>query len=65
MLNLNEGVYAKLSMADNILVEGHAPGLKNKTLMAYAAAGIRSDHECTTPEQALQRLRSGMHLHLR
>ena len=65
VLNLNEGVYAKLSMADNILVEGHAPGLKNKTLMAYAAAGIRSDHECTTPEQALQRLRAGMHLHLR
>ena len=65
VLNLNEGVYAKLSMADNILVEGHAPGLKDKTLMAYAAAGIRSDHECTTPEQALQRLRAGMHLHLR
>ena len=65
VLNPNEGVYAKLSMADNILVEGHAPGLKDKTLMAYAAAGIRSDHECTTPEQALQRLRAGMHLHLR
>ena len=65
VLNLNEGVYAKLSMTDNILVEGHAPGLKDKTLMAYAAAGIRSDHECTTPEQALQRLRAGMHLHLR
>ena len=65
VLNLNEGVYAMLSMADNILVEGHAPGLKDKTLMAYAAAGIRSDHECTTPEQALQRLRAGMHLHLR
>ena len=65
VLNLNEGVYAKLSMADNIFVEGHAPGLKDKTLMAYAAAGIRSDHECTTPEQALQRLRAGMHLHLR
>ncbi len=65
VLNLNEGVYAKLSMADNILVEGHAPGLKDKTLMAYAAAGIKSDHECTTPEQALQRLRAGMHLHLR
>ena len=65
VLNLNEGVYAKLSMADNILVEGHAPGLMDKTLMAYAAAGIRSDHECTTPEQALQRLRAGMHLHLR
>ena len=65
VLNLNEGVYAKLSMADNILVEGHAPGLNDKTLMAYAAAGIRSDHECTTPEQALQRLRAGMHLHLR
>ena len=65
VLNLNEGVYAKLSMADNIFVEGHAPGLKDKTLMAYAAAGIKSDHECTTPEQALQRLRAGMHLHLR
>ena len=41
-------------------VDGHAPGLLGPGLQAYAAAGIRSDHECYSAEEGRQRLRAGM-----
>jgi adenine deaminase len=41
-------------------VDGHAPGVTGARLDAYVAAGIRSDHEATTPEEALERRRRGM-----
>jgi len=41
-------------------IDGHAPGLAGKDLSAYALAGIRSDHEATTPAEALDKLGKGM-----
>jgi adenine deaminase len=41
-------------------VDGHAPGVLGKDLQAYAAAGIRSDHEAHTLEEGRERLRAGM-----
>jgi len=63
----DEDVLAKidLALAAGKLIDGHAPGLGGSQLMAYAAAGIRSDHECTTPEEARERLAAGMHVMLR
>jgi adenine deaminase len=49
---------AKLALARH--VDGHAPGLRGKQLNAYAAAGIRSDHEAVSAEEARDRLRAGM-----
>ncbi len=46
-------------------VDGHAPGIKGKNLAAYTAAGILSDHECTNKEEALEKLRTGMHIMIR
>lgn len=46
-------------------VDGHAPGLSGPDVVAYAAAGIRSDHECTTAAEALEKLRLGMVLMIR
>ncbi|HED54733.1 MAG TPA: adenine deaminase [Phycisphaerales bacterium] len=46
-------------------VDGHCPGLTGKALQAYAAAGISSEHECTTAEQALERVRAGMRVFIR
>jgi adenine deaminase len=54
---------AKLALADH--VDGHAPGVLGRSLMAYAAAGIRSDHEAYTVEEGLERLRAGMWLLIR
>jgi len=54
---------AKLALAEH--VDGHAPGVLGRSLMAYAAAGIRSDHEAYTVEEGRERLRVGMWLLIR
>ncbi len=54
---------AKLALADH--VDGHAPGVLGRSLQAYAAAGIRSDHEAYTPDEGRERLRAGMWLLIR
>lgn len=41
-------------------VDGHAPGVMGEELQRYAAAGISTDHECSTPEEARQRIACGM-----
>ncbi len=50
----------KLSLRGATHVDGHAPGVLGKELNAYAAAGIRSDHEARTLEEGRARLRAGM-----
>ncbi len=45
--------------------EGHAPGLMGRALQAYLGSGISSDHESTTLEEGLQKLRSGCFLMIR
>lgn len=46
-------------------VDGHAPGLKGKDAQLYASAGITTDHECTTLEEALGKIDAGMHIIIR
>lgn len=46
-------------------VDGHAPFVSGKELSAYVSAGILSDHECTTPEEAMEKLSLGMHIMVR
>jgi adenine deaminase len=53
------GELEKLAL-DASHVDGHAPGVLGKDLQAYAAAGIRSDHELSTVEEGRERLRAGM-----
>ena len=47
------------------LVDGHCPGLGGSALQAYVAAGVCSDHECTTAEEANEKIRAGMQVYLR
>jgi adenine deaminase len=60
-------VLEKISMAQahGKRVDGHAPGLSGKELNAYIAAGISSDHECTTRGEAAEKLRLGMYIKIR
>jgi adenine deaminase len=58
-------VLEKIDMAGQRPVDGHAPGLSGKDLNAYVAAGVRSDHECTTLDEAREKLRLGMHIFIR
>ena len=61
----DEDELAKLALDGATHVDGHAPGLAGKALNAYAAAGIRSDHEAITVEEGRERLRAGMWLLIR
>ena len=56
---------AREARARRAHVDGHAPGVLGKQLNAYAAAGIRSDHEAYTAEEGRERLRAGMWLLIR
>jgi adenine deaminase len=60
-------VLAKIraARAAGVAIDGHAPGLGGQRLNAYVAAGVGSDHECTTAEEAREKLRLGMYLMIR
>ena len=61
----DEQELAKLALPGAEHVDGHAPGVVGRTLNAYAAAGIYSDHEAFTIEEGRERLRAGMWLLIR
>ena len=66
VLNESKTVWDKLNMiGPHHFVDGHAPMLRGKELMGYAAAGVDSDHECVTVEEAEDRLAAGMYLMIR
>ena len=67
VLNLDSNVMAKLKLAQakGKRIDGHAPCLSDKDLCAYIEAGVASDHECTTPDEAIEKLRKGMYLMIR
>jgi adenine deaminase len=65
VVNADPAELEKLALAEGVHVDGHAPGLLGRALNAYAAAGIRSDHEALTPEEGRERLRNGMWLLIR
>ncbi len=48
-----------------VVVDGHSPGLKDEALNAYIAAGIKTDHECTSIEEMNDRISRGMYVLLR
>ena len=60
-------VLAKVLMAKKYdkPIDGHSPGLKGKDLSAYAAAGVMTDHECSSLEEMQDRLARGMYVLLR
>ena len=60
-------VLAKLRAAclRNMVIDGHAPGLRGPDLQAYCAAGISSDHECTDLDEAREKLAAGMYIFIR
>ncbi len=53
-------VLRKIRKFDDLVIDGHAPGLSGKELNAYVCAGIDTDHESTTYEEAVEKLRCGL-----
>ena len=56
---------AKLDSFRGRPIDGHAPGVRGNSLNAYVAAGVGSDHECVTVEEAEQKLARGLYILIR
>ena len=56
---------AKLEAFQGGHIDGHAPLLRGHDLNGYLSAGIRTEHECTTAEEAMEKIRKGMHILVR
>lgn len=67
VLNGEQEVLDKIAIAKKLgkAVDGHAPGLRGAQAQRYAAAGISTDHECFTAEEALDKLACGMKILIR
>lgn len=67
VLNKDEEVMKKISAAkqQGKPVDGHAPGLRGEAAKKYIDAGISTDHECFTREEALDKLQYGMKIIIR
>jgi adenine deaminase len=65
VVNEEPVVMEKIWAFRNEVLDGHAPGMRGRELNAYVAAGIGSDHECTTVEEAQEKLRLGMYILVR
>ena len=61
----DEGCLAKLGAFRGRHIDGHAPLLRGKDLNGYISAGIRTEHEATTAEEALEKLRKGLRVLIR
>ena len=67
VLNRDQEVMTKIKTALDLgkPVDGHAPGLKGREAQQYQTAGISTDHECYTSEEALDKLKLGMKVQIR
>ena len=65
VINRDPGCMAKLAAFKGRHIDGHAPLLRGNDLNAYIAAGIMTEHEATSAEEALEKLRKGMRILVR
>ncbi|MCX7905694.1 MAG: adenine deaminase [Elusimicrobiales bacterium] len=65
VINKNDELLKKILIAKNKRIDGHAPMLSGKQLYAYINTGIASDHECSSEEEAREKLRAGMYVMIR
>lgn len=61
----DEGMLDKLDRFQSRVIDGHCPAISGKPLNTYVTAGIGSEHECTTVEEAQEKLRLGLTIFIR
>lgn len=61
----DEELLSKIELMSGGTVDGHAPGMTGRDLQAYRLAGVQTDHECSSWQEALERLRAGFLVQIR
>ena len=62
---LDDDVLNKLALFKDKVIDGHGPMIRGKELNAYVISGIKTEHECSTIDEVLDRLRVGMYILIR
>lgn len=67
VINAEESVLRKIDLAKahNKIIDGHGPGISGKELNAYVISGVKTEHECSTIEEMIERIRAGMYIAIR
>lgn len=65
VVNGEEEIMQKIKLLEGRMIDGHAPSLTGKELQAYACAGVATDHECATFEEAYEKVQAGMKIAIR
>ncbi|RIY34778.1 adenine deaminase [Psittacicella gerlachiana] len=65
VINGDPLVLDKMQLFSGMAIDGHAPTVSGRQLDAYLAAGVNNDHECTTKEEALEKLAKGVTVFMR
>lgn len=65
VLSNEKHILEKIALFKGKIIDGHAPNLSGQDLQRYIAAGINTDHECTTFAEAREKLRAGMKILIR
>lgn len=61
-INGDKDMLSKMELFDKKVIDGHGCALTGKPLQAYRMSGVMNDHECTSYEEALERLRTGFYI---
>lgn len=65
VINGNETMLKKIELFDHAIIDGHSPNLRGFELNAYRAAGVTTDHECSSIDEVMEKLRLGMYIQIR
>lgn len=65
VLQGKDHILDKISLCRNKTIDGHAPNILNNDLQAYICAGVRTDHECSSFEEAYEKVKAGMKILVR
>ncbi|WFD09183.1 adenine deaminase [Tepidibacter hydrothermalis] len=67
VINCDDSVIKKVNLANEYskIIDGHGPEISGKDLNAYVVSGVKTEHECSTVEEMMERIRLGMYIAIR
>lgn len=65
VINRRADILDKIEIAKGKIIDGHGPMIAGKDLDAYVSAGVKTDHECSTVKEMIDRLRRGLYVQIR
>ena len=65
VINGEKRMMDKIKLFKNKYIDGHSPNITGKMVQAYRLAGVLNDHECTTAEEGIEKLRAGFYIFMR